>query len=142
MSESDNITRNLLGKLLRTEVSIIRSYRAFLMLLPIHGSSSYQSGSPLLQRRLFGDGFGTMTDNAFEVETRPGSFLVPRSLGKEISWDNFLWLLSMVTLTLFENMTVTMLTSVFTMLGKKLLYCMAGKTFIIRQKFSSYALSV
>ena len=36
MSESDNITRNLLGKLLRTEVSIIRSYRAFLMLLPIH----------------------------------------------------------------------------------------------------------
>ena len=23
-----------------------------------------------------------MTDNAFEVETRPGSFLVPRSLGK------------------------------------------------------------
>ena len=38
MSESDNITRNLLGKLLRTEVSIIRSYRAFLMLLPIHGS--------------------------------------------------------------------------------------------------------
>ena len=26
-----------------------------------------------------------MTDNAFEVETRPGSFLVPRSLGKEIS---------------------------------------------------------
>ena len=96
MSESDNITRNLLGKLLRTEISIIRSYRAFLMLLPIHGSSSYQSGSPLLQRRLFGDGFGTMTDNAFEVETRPGSFLVPRSLGKEISWDNFLWLLSMV----------------------------------------------
>lgn len=67
-----------------------------------------------------------MTDNAFEVETRPGSFLVPRSLGKEISWDNFLWLLSMVTLTLFENMTVTMLTSVFTMLGKKLLYCVAG----------------
>ncbi|MBB6749377.1 hypothetical protein HEO31_023475 [Escherichia coli] len=53
-----------------------------------------------------------MTDNAFEVETRPGSFLVPRSLGKEISWNNFLWLLSMVTLTLFENMTVTMLTSV------------------------------
>ncbi|EFI1489236.1 hypothetical protein BF290_004371, partial [Escherichia coli] len=52
-----------------------------------------------------------MTDNAFEVETRPGSFLVPRSLGKEISWNNFLWLLSMVTLTLFENMTVTMLTS-------------------------------
>lgn len=36
MSESDNITRNLLGKLLRTEVSIIRTYRAFLMLLPIH----------------------------------------------------------------------------------------------------------
>lgn len=35
MSESDNITRNLLGKLLRTEVSIIRSYRAFLMLLPV-----------------------------------------------------------------------------------------------------------
>ena len=32
MSESDNITRNLLGKLLRTEISIIRSYRAFLML--------------------------------------------------------------------------------------------------------------
>ncbi len=31
-----------------------------------------------------------MTDNAFEVETRPGSFLVPCSLGKEISWDNFL----------------------------------------------------
>ncbi|HHI1171506.1 TPA: trhR, partial [Escherichia coli] len=28
MSESDNITRNLLGKLLRTKVSIIRSYRA------------------------------------------------------------------------------------------------------------------
>ncbi len=26
--------------------------------------------------------------------------------------------------------------------GKKLLYCVAGKTFIIRQKFSSYALSV
>ena len=24
-----------------------------------------------------------MTDNAFEVETRPGSFLVPRYLGKE-----------------------------------------------------------
>ncbi len=43
-----------------------------------------------MQRRLFGDGFGTMTDNAFEVETRPGSFLVPLSLGKEISWDNFL----------------------------------------------------
>ena len=81
-----------------------------------------------------------MTDNAFEVETRPGSFLVPRSLGKEISWNNFLWLLSMVTLTLFENMTVTMLTSVFTMLGKQLLYCVAGKTFIIRQKFSSYDL--
>lgn len=35
MSESDNITRNLLGKLLRTEISIIRSYRAFLMLLPL-----------------------------------------------------------------------------------------------------------
>ena len=31
MSESDNITRNLLGKLLRTEISIIRSYRAFFM---------------------------------------------------------------------------------------------------------------
>ncbi|WP_236923347.1 hypothetical protein [Escherichia coli] len=73
-----------------------------------------------------------MTDNAFEVETRPGSFLVPRSLGKEISWDNFLWLLSMVTLTLFENMTVTMLTSVFTMLGKSY-FTVAGKTFIIRQ---------
>lgn len=41
MSESDNITRNLLGKLLRTEISIIRSYRAFLMLLPLHGSSKY-----------------------------------------------------------------------------------------------------
>lgn len=40
MSESDNITRNLLGKLLRTEISIIRSYRAFLMLLPLHGSLS------------------------------------------------------------------------------------------------------
>ena len=140
MSESDNITRNLLGKLLRTEISIIRSYRAFLMLLPLHGSSKYQTGSPLLQRRLFGNGFGAMIDNAFEVETRPGSFLVPRSLGKEISWNNFLWLLSMVTLTLFENMTVTMLTSVFTMLGKQLLYCVAGKTFIIRQKFSSYDL--
>ncbi|TRP99317.1 trhR, partial [Salmonella enterica subsp. enterica serovar Panama] len=86
MSESDNITRNLLGKLLRTEISIIRSYRAFLMLLPLHGSSKYQTGSPLLQRRLFGNGFGAMIDNAFEVETRPGSFLVPRSLSKEISW--------------------------------------------------------
>ena len=89
MSESDNITRNLLGKLLRTEISIIRSYRAFLMLLPLHGSSKYQTGSPLLQRRLFGNGFGAMIDNAFEVETRPGSFLVPRSLSKEISWDKF-----------------------------------------------------
>ena len=67
-----------------------------------------------------------MTDNAFEVETRPGSFLVPRSLGKEIS-DNFLWLLSMVTLTLFENMTVTMLTSVFTMLGKSYFTVWPGK---------------
>ena len=67
MSESDNITRNLLGKLLRTEISIIRSYRAFLMLLPLHGSSKYQTGSPLLQRRLFGNGFGAMIDNAFEV---------------------------------------------------------------------------
>lgn len=89
MSESDNITRNLLGKLLRTEISIIRSYRAFLMLLPVHGSSTYQSGTPLLQRRLFSNGFGAMVDNAFEVETRPGSFLVPRSLSKEISWDKF-----------------------------------------------------
>ncbi len=44
MSESDNITRNLLGKLLRTEVSIIRSYRAFLMLLPIHGSLRINQG--------------------------------------------------------------------------------------------------
>ena len=89
MSESDNLTRNLLGKLLRTEISIIRSYRAFLMLLPLHGSSTYQTGSPLLHRRLFGAGFGKMTDNALEVETRPGSFLIPRSLGKEISWDKF-----------------------------------------------------
>ena len=36
MSESDNLTRSLLGKLFRTEISLIRSYRAFLMLLPIH----------------------------------------------------------------------------------------------------------
>ncbi|MGN3971377.1 trhR, partial [Cronobacter sakazakii] len=38
MSESDNLTRSLLGKLFRTEISLIRSYRAFLMLLPVHGS--------------------------------------------------------------------------------------------------------
>ncbi|HAJ4166525.1 TPA: trhR, partial [Escherichia coli] len=52
MSESDNLTRSLLGKLFRTEISLIRSYRAFLMLLPVHGSSAYQTGTPLLQRRL------------------------------------------------------------------------------------------
>ncbi len=74
MSESDNLTRSLLGKLFRTEISLIRSYRAFLMLLPVHGSSAYQTGTPLLQRRLFGKGFSTAADLAFEVETRPGSF--------------------------------------------------------------------
>ncbi|MGV7963825.1 trhR [Photorhabdus tasmaniensis] len=89
MSDSDNLTRSLLGKLFRTEISIIRSYRAFLMLLPVHGSSSYQTGSPLLQRRLFGNGFGAPSNLAFEVETRPGSFLVPRTLGKEITWEKF-----------------------------------------------------
>lgn len=70
MSESDNLTRSLLGKLFRTEISLIRSYRAFLMLLPVHGSSAYQTGTPLLQRRLFGKGFSTAADLAFEVETR------------------------------------------------------------------------
>lgn len=89
MSDSDNLTRSLLGKLFRTEISLIRSYRAFLMLLPVHGSSAYQTGTPLLQRRLFGKGFSTAADLAFEVETRPGSFLVPRTLGREITWERF-----------------------------------------------------
>ena len=57
MSESDNITRNLLGKLLRTEVSIIRSYRAFLMLLPIHDLLRINQGlhfaTPSIWRRIW-----------------------------------------------------------------------------------------
>ena len=58
------------------------------MLLPVHGSSAYQTGTPLLQRRLFGKGFSTAADLAFEVETRP-VVLVPRTLGKEITWERF-----------------------------------------------------
>ncbi|EBG2148379.1 trhR [Salmonella enterica] len=90
MSDSDNLTHSLLSRLFRTEISIIRSYRAFLMLLPVHGSSTYQTGTPLLQKRLFCDTFGYATDSAFEIEKRPGSLLVPRSSGREVSWEKFL----------------------------------------------------
>ncbi len=55
MSESDNLTRSLLGKLFRTEISLIRSYRAFLMLLPVHGfgHQTLHFFSTLLLERLY-----------------------------------------------------------------------------------------
>lgn len=81
MSEYDNLTCSLLGKLIWTEISPIRSYRAFLMLLPVHSSSAYQTRTSLLQRRLFGKGFSIAADLVFEVETRPGSFF-----GSEYTW--------------------------------------------------------
>ncbi|RZN44933.1 hypothetical protein D9597_21465 [Escherichia sp. E13S3] len=36
VSESENLTYNLPDKLLRTDIFIIRSYRVFLILLPLH----------------------------------------------------------------------------------------------------------
>ncbi|WP_426721123.1 hypothetical protein [Enterobacter cloacae complex sp. 301C7] len=141
MSESDNITRNLLGKLLRTEISIIRSYRAFLMLLPIHGSSMYQTGSPLLQRRRFGTGFGAMADNAFEVETRPGSFLVPRSLGRHSVDKFFMAVVDGDTNVIREYDSDDTDFGIYNA-GEKVTLLNGRKIVIIRAKFSSYAPSV
>nr|WDS96516.1 conjugation protein [Enterobacter sp.] len=59
------------------------------MLFPVYGCSAYQKGTPLLQCRLFGKDFSTAADLAFEVENRLGGFLIPRTLGKEITWDFF-----------------------------------------------------
>ncbi|WP_223438617.1 hypothetical protein [Escherichia coli] len=82
-----------------------------------------------------------MTDNAFEVETRPGSFLVPRSLGKAISGIIFMAVVDGDTNVIREYDSDDADFGIYNA-GEKLLYCVAGKTFIIRQKFSSYALSV
>lgn len=89
MADADNLMHSLLSRLFRTEVSILRSYRSFLMHLPLHGSACYQTGTPVLQKRLFGPNFGFASDSAFELIRRPGSILTPRSNGREIKWDTF-----------------------------------------------------
>lgn len=89
MSNADNLMQSLLSRLFRTEVSVLRSYRAFMMQLPVHGSACYQTGTPVLQKRLFGKNFGIASDSAFDLISRPGSILTPRSSGREIRWDTF-----------------------------------------------------
>jgi len=74
-SNSDNLMQSLLSRLFRTEVSVLRSYRAFMMQLPVHGSACYQTGTPVLQKRLFGKNFGIASDLAFDLISRPGSIL-------------------------------------------------------------------
>lgn len=90
ISDAENLTHNMLGRLFRTEVSIIRCYRQFLMSLPVHGSSAYQAGSKLLVNRLLGSKFTIASDSAYTVENRQGSLLIPRANGRDVHWNKFM----------------------------------------------------
>ena len=89
-NESDQYVKNALIQIFRSEINVIRCYREFIKALPLHGSSIYQAGSNLLLNRLQHDNFTQAIDAAFSVSNRPGSLLVPRIKGREITWAQFI----------------------------------------------------